>query len=227
MPAGGPARRRRELGQHDLIDGRAVDRLVDVAAVGAGDLVLDIGAGRGPISDALLARGARVVAIELDRARVAALAHRYATEPRARVVGGDALRVRLPSRPFAVVANPPFGITTPLLRRLLGRPWGPLVQVDVVLQRQAARRLANPTGPAALAWSPWWELELGPRFARSCFRPVPPCDACVLSVRRRPQPLLPAELAPPFAGFVAQHHRRWAGPDRGARWWARRFRNRF
>ena len=227
MPAAGRARRRRELGQHDLIDTGAIDRLVDAAAVEAGDLVLDIGAGRGPISDALLARGARVVAVEVDRGRAARLAERYAAEPRARVVAGDALRVRLPSRPFAVVANPPFGITTPLLRRLLGRPWGPLVRVDVVLQHQAARRFVEPGHQVALAWSPWWDLELGARLARTSFRPVPPCDARVLSARRRAQPLLPVEQADHFASFVAHHHRRWGGPDRGARWWARRFRTRF
>jgi 23S rRNA (adenine-N6)-dimethyltransferase len=226
VPASGQARRRRELGQHDLIDLGAIDRLVDASAVEAGDLVLDIGAGRGPISDALLARGAHVVAVEVDRARAAVLTERYAAEPRARVVAGDALRVRLPGRPFAVVANPPFGITTPLLRRLLSRPWGPLEQVHVVLQHQAARRFTEPGNHVALAWTPWWDLELGARFARTSFRPIPPCDARVLSVRRRAHPLLPVEQADHFAGFVAQHHRRWGGPDRGARWWVRRYRSR-
>jgi 23S rRNA (adenine-N6)-dimethyltransferase len=226
VPASGRARRRRELGQHDLIDAVAIDRLVDAAAVGAGDLVVDVGAGRGPISDALLARGARVVAVEVDRARAAVLAERYAAEPRARVVAGDALRVPMPGRPYAVVANPPFGITTALLRRLLGRPWGPLVQVHVVLQHQAARRFAALDDHVALAWAPWWDLELGPRFARTSFRPVPPCDARVLSARRRPHPLLPVDQADRYARFVAQHHRRWGGPDRNARWWARRFHTR-
>jgi len=226
VPAGGRTRRRRELGQHDLIDAAAVDRLVGAAAVGAGDLVLDVGAGRGPISDALLERGARVLAVELDRDRAAGLARRYEDEPRARVVAGDALRVPLPRQPFAVVANPPFGITTPLLRRVLGRPEVPAVEVHLVLQHQAARRLASPSDPLALTWSPWWELDLGPRIARTAFRPVPPCDARVLSARRRAGPLLPPERASAFAAFVAQHHGRWGAPDRGGRWWARRYRSR-
>jgi 23S rRNA (adenine-N6)-dimethyltransferase len=249
VPAGGPARRGRELGQHDLIDERAVGRLVDRALVARGDLVLDIGAGHGPITAALVARGARVVAVELDRERAQALARRFgvvsgvqaggrgrdsgrgpaldgADGGRIEVVRADALRVPLPRRPFSVVANPPFAITTPLLRRLLGRPDGPLQRADLVLQRQAARRLAVPTDAAALAWAPWWELEVSGRISRRAFRPHPPCDAAVLTARRRPDPLLPPAAAPAYAAFVAANVRRWGAPDRGARWWARRFRTR-
>jgi 23S rRNA (adenine-N6)-dimethyltransferase len=226
VPAGEPARRRRDLGQHDLIDAGAVDRLVAASGVGEGDLVVDVGAGRGPVTDALLARRARVVAVELDRARAARLEERYAAEPRVRVVAGDALRVPLPRRPYAVVANPPFAITTALLRRLLDDPRVPVRRVDVVVQRQAARRFASASDPTALRWSPWWDLTEGPRVYRRAFRPQPPCDAAVLRARRRDAPLLPAELAPVFARFVAHHHARWGAPDRGARWWVRRFRSR-
>jgi 23S rRNA (adenine-N6)-dimethyltransferase len=232
VPAGGPARssraRRRELGQHDLIDRRAVDRLVRGAAVAGGDLVVDVGAGHGSITEALVQHGARVVAIELDRARAARLGERYATQPAVRVVQGDALRVRLPRRPYSVVANPPFSITTRLLHRLLDVPAHAPARVDLVLQRQAARFLAATAfDPVALGWAPWFELVAGPRVPRHAFRPQPPCDAAVLTVVPRAQPLLPAALAPRFAAFVAAHHTRWAAPDRGAAWWARRFRTRF
>ena len=229
MPAGAPARRRRrrDLGQHDLIGGGAVDRLVDGAGVRAGHLVIDVGAGYGPISDALVARGARVVAVELDRARAARLADRYAGEPRVRVVAGDALRVPLPRRPYAVVANPPFSITTALLRRLLDEPWRAPLRVDLVLEHRAVRVLTDPSrDPIALGWSPWFDVSAGPHMARHHFRPQPPCDAAVLTVRRRAAPLLAPELAPAFRRFVQDHHRRWAGPDRGATWWSRRFRSR-
>jgi 23S rRNA (adenine-N6)-dimethyltransferase len=228
--AGGTARRGRELGQHDLIDRRAVDRLVRGAAVACGDLVVDIGAGRGPITDALVERGARVIAIELDRARAASLEQRYATEPAVRVVRvvqGDALRERLPRGPYSVVANPPFAITTRLLHRLLDDPTRAPTRVDLVLQQQAARFLAaTASDPVALAWTPWFELRAGPRVPRRAFRPQPACDAAVLSVVRREAPLLPPALAPRFAAFVTAHHARWAAPDRGPRWWVRRFRTR-
>jgi 23S rRNA (adenine-N6)-dimethyltransferase len=225
--AGGPARRGRDLGQHDLIDRRAVDRLVRGAAVARGDLVVEIGAGRGPITDALVRQGARVLAIELDRARAAWLGQRYASEPAVQVVQGDALRERLPRGPYAVVANPPFSITTRLLHRLLDDPTRAPTRVDLVLQRQAARFLATTAhDPVALAWTPWFELSYGPRVPRRAFRPQPACDAAVLSVVRREEPLLPPPLAPRFAAFVVAHHARWAAPDRGPRWWARRFRSR-
>lgn len=198
------------------------------AAVACGDLVVDVGAGHGPITDALVLRGARVLAIELDRARATCLRERYATESAVRVVQGDALRAPLPRGPYSVVANPPFSITTRLLHRLLDDPTRAPHRVDLVLQRQAARFLAaTATDPVALAWSPWFDLAAGLRVPRRAFRPQPPCDATVLTVVRREEPLLPSVLAPRFAAFVAAHHTRWAAPDRGARWWARRFRTRF
>jgi 23S rRNA (adenine-N6)-dimethyltransferase len=227
VPAGGPARRRRrELGQHDLIDAAVVDRLVGRAGVVEGDLVLDIGAGHGPVTDALLRRGARVEAIELDRARAAGLEARFAADHRVQVITGSALRVPLPDRPYTVVANPPFAITTRLLQRLLGDLRRAPTRMDLVLHVQAARFLASPFDPIALAWAPWWEVELGMRVPRRAFRPQPPCDARVLTVRRREAPLLPPEQVDPFARFVAVNHSRWVGPDRGAAWWARRFRSR-
>ena len=198
------------------------------AAVAHGDLVVDIGAGRGSITDALVQQGAHVLAIELDRARAAWLGERYATDPSVGSCRATRCASGLPRGPYSVVANPPFSITTRLLHRLLDDPTRAPARVDLVLQRQATRCLGDPTGdPVALAWTPWFELSAGPRVPRRAFRPQPPCDAAVLTVVRRDEPLLPAALAPRFAAFVAAHHGRWAAPDRGARWWARRFRTRF
>jgi SAM-dependent methyltransferase len=87
-----------------------VARLVALADVSSGDLVLDVGAGRGAITAELLRAGAHVIAVELHEQRVTFLRERFDGQ-RVTVVRTDASDLRLPRRPFKVVANPPFGAT--------------------------------------------------------------------------------------------------------------------
>ena len=83
-----------------------------------GELVLDIGAGTGALTAPLVRAGARVLAVELHPGRAARLAARFADAP-VTVLRIDARDLRLPHRPFRVVASPPYGIRSALLRLLL------------------------------------------------------------------------------------------------------------
>lgn len=153
-----------------------------MAGVGPGDLVLDVGAGTGAITASLVAAGAAVVAVELHPDRVAILRQRFAGCA-VTVVRTDAADLRLPRRPFIVVANPPFGITTALLRRLLS-PASRLERASVVLPPWAAVRWATGRGVGGLTSRRQWELTLGPTVPASAFRPRSPGDCRVLRIRR-------------------------------------------
>jgi 23S rRNA (adenine-N6)-dimethyltransferase len=189
--------RRRELGQNLLVDERHCRRIVDRAGVTAGDLVVDLGAGRGALTRVLLERGARVVAIELDPSSVAVLRRDLGGRGQLEVVPGDALLVPLPTEPYRVVANPPFGATTSLLRRLLGGD-APMVDATLLLQAETARRVSGTpaSGRFSLTWAPWFELAVHERVPARAFRPVPAADAAVLQIRPRAVPWLsPARFA--------------------------------
>jgi 23S rRNA (adenine-N6)-dimethyltransferase len=153
------------------------------AAVRPGELVLDIGAGLGALTAQLVERGARVIAVELHPARAQRLRRRFAGQPVA-VVQADAVSLRLPRRPFRVVASPPYAITGPLLRLLLA-PSSRLTAADLVLQRAAVRRYAGEwaAGPGHRARQ--WRLRAGRPLPRRAFRPPPEVDSAVLVVRRR------------------------------------------
>lgn len=174
-------------GWHQLDPGWARS-LVAEARLPKGAVVLDIGAGHGVITEALLAAGARVIAVELHPERVQRLRARFGHA--AVVVRADASDVRLPRRPYHVVANPPFGATAAVLRRLL-QPGSRLVSAHLVLQEQAAVRWCGPNAPAADRWRSSFEPSLGPRVPRSAFNPRPPVRARVLQLRRIGTPRRP------------------------------------
>jgi 23S rRNA (adenine-N6)-dimethyltransferase len=173
-------------------------------AIGPGDLVVDLGAGRGALTFACADAGAHVVAVELDpvwaRRLSADVAHRGLTAA-VEVVAADALNWPLPRSPFRVVANPPFAITTQLLARLLDDAVGGPYRCDLILQVDVVRTRtqAPPDTLRSAAWAPWWTFEAGPVVPRSAFRPIPGVDAAMLTIRRRNDPVLPTWLAPRFA----------------------------
>jgi 23S rRNA (adenine-N6)-dimethyltransferase len=151
------------------------ERLVRDAGIRPGDLVLDIGAGDGALTAPLLQAGAHVIAIELHPGRAATLRRRFA-HAHVRVVQVDATDLRLPRRPFRVVANPPWAITTPLVRRLV-HPGSRLERADLIVDRAAARRWAA-GAPAS------HRLAVAATVPRSAFRPNAPAVAAVLRIER-------------------------------------------
>jgi 23S rRNA (adenine-N6)-dimethyltransferase len=187
VPASGHASgARASWGWHRLADDWA-ERIVAAANVRPGELVLDIGAGQGALTGPLVRAGARVIAVELHEGRAEALRHRFAPADgrsaandgavgRVTVVHGDATGLRLPRRPFRVVASPPYGITAGLLSLLLA-PGSRLVAADLVLQRAAVRKYAERRVRG-------YRITQGQALPRRAFRPPPRVDSAVLVIRR-------------------------------------------
>lgn len=197
---------RRGLGQN-FLSSDAADRLVDQAALQAGELVVEVGAGRGAITAALARRGVRVIAIEPDPEWSRHLRDRFADNPRVRIVAQDFLALALPTEPFRVVGSLPFARTTDMLRRLLDDPDTRLARADVIVQWEVARKRAchPPSTLLSTNWAPWWEFQVERRIPASAFRPIPRVDAGLLVATRRRPPLLPQVMADEFSRFVRAH----------------------
>jgi 23S rRNA (adenine-N6)-dimethyltransferase len=210
--------RRADLGQHFLAGGRLAAELVERAGVGPADLVVEVGAGTGVLTRALARRAGRVLAVECDPRLAAGLRRRLAGHPNVEVVTADALRLPLPRRPFRVVANPPFGATAALLRRLLDDPRTPLRRADLILQEQAARRYAatRPATPRSVRWGCWYELRVARRLPPGCFRPPPRVAAAVLVATRRSPPLVPVADRHRLAALLRHGFREPRAPLRRA-----------
>lgn len=190
----------RQLGQNFLVDGNIVRKSLDLAQVAAGDAVIEIGPGLGTLSDALLERGAEVWAVEFDPRLHAHLAATHAAggESRFHLLLGDAVEYPLAgftdaARPFKIVANLPYSISTPWLDAVLG---GRLPErLVLMVQREAADRfLATPGGKDFGAISIFLQSAFQPApghaVSRGCFFPVPDVDSYLLHLVRRTEPFL-------------------------------------
>ncbi|HEY7439203.1 MAG TPA: rRNA adenine N-6-methyltransferase family protein [Acidimicrobiia bacterium] len=216
------------LGQHFLRSAGVAARLVADAAIVPTDTVVDLGAGSGALTTAIADCGARVLAVEIDRALSAGLAQRCAGRSNITLFSCDVLTFPLPSTPYRVLANVPFSRTSAIVHRLLDDPMGALVRADLVVQWQVARSRAQSGCGAALdlvgaQWGPWWTFGRGRRLPRRLFRPSPAVDAAVLTISRRVPPLLPETCAADYVAFVRANFAR-AHTRRDLAGWVRGFR---
>ncbi|HEX4600746.1 MAG TPA: 16S rRNA (adenine(1518)-N(6)/adenine(1519)-N(6))-dimethyltransferase RsmA [Gemmatimonadales bacterium] len=202
---------RRRLGQHFLTDPHILERIVDALDPAPGSVVLEIGAGKGSLTAALVRRGLHVIAIEKDHP----LAHRLeAAGTGAAVVTGDALRLdwhalvaaRHPAGgAWSVVGNIPYQITSPLIEQALTAPLPR--RIVFLVQREVAERLAAAPGSKA-----YGALSVGVQavcrvdqlfgVAAGAFHPPPKVASAVVRLVPLVEPLIGAKEAPRFRRFV-------------------------
>ncbi|MPZ13604.1 MAG: methyltransferase domain-containing protein [Chloroflexi bacterium] len=182
---------------------RLVDELINRSTISAGDLVLDIGAGRGLIIERLARRGARVVAIEKDGDLVRSLRERFSRSGNVAISGGDFLRFPLPRRSYKIFANIPFNITAEVVAKLTAASNAPLDSY-LGVQREAAERFCGE--PRGTLWAallkPRFEPTVVHRFRRTDFNPIPHVDVVMLRLRKRGPPLVRQSEARLYRDFV-------------------------
>ncbi|GAA3837032.1 23S ribosomal RNA methyltransferase Erm [Streptomyces phyllanthi] len=192
---------RHELGQNFLVDRTVLDTFVDLTSRTDGPII-EIGAGDGALTLPLQRLGRPLTGIEIDGRRAARLARR--TGPETEVVHADFLDFRLPSTPHVLVGNLPFHQTTVMLRRILRAPgWTDAV---LLVQWEVARRRAGVGGATMMTaqWWPWFEFRLVSRVPASAFRPRPGVDGGLMTLTRRPRPLVPYPDQRRYQDFVSR-----------------------
>lgn len=179
----------RLLGQNFLTDKNAREKIIATAQVNEADSVLEIGPGLGALTCRLVTVAGQVTAIEKDRTLVAYL-QRELPAPNLHLVAGDALRedwgtLALPTANVKVVANLPYSISKPFLRRVY-EEWRPSLQsATLMLQREVAERLvAKPNteayGPLAIMAQLWSETKIAFHLAPGAFFPPPEISSAVV-----------------------------------------------
>lgn len=205
----------KSLGQNFLHDAHQLERIVAAAALAPTDAVLEIGPGLGPLTERLLAKAGRVLAIEKDGRLVDVLRERFqpdptADSPRLELIHADALEwLKHPLRDWRdwkLVANLPYSVASPILVELAASGLGPRMIV-VTLQLEVAQRLLAQTDDedygiltllVQLDYAPhgWFKIPPG------CFFPAPEVDSACVCLVRREQTGLPEGLRKAFMRLV-------------------------
>jgi 16S rRNA (adenine1518-N6/adenine1519-N6)-dimethyltransferase len=199
---------RKSLGQHCLLDPSNLARIADTLGPVGGDTVVEIGAGRGGLTDQLRERARRVVAVELDRALAALLRQRYEGDDRVSVVEGDILKLELGALAggeYALIGNVPYYITTPIVFHALQRP-RPSRAVFLVQREVADRMTATPSsaqyGALTVNLHALARVEALFTIPAGAFHPPPKVQSSVVRIEPLSEPLVPEHAERAFRTFV-------------------------
>ncbi len=182
---------RKRFGQHFLVDSYAIDEIIHATDPHPGEHIIEIGPGEGVLTGQLVASGAGLLAIEIDRDLAAKLTRRFAEAANFRLHNGDVLKFdfgALPAVPdgWKVVGNLPYNISTPLIMLLLAHTMT-FSRMVVMVQREVAARMAAVEGSHAYGrlsvmvqrrCSIRSILDIGP----DSFRPPPKVDSSVIEL---------------------------------------------
>lgn len=186
-------KQRRVVYSQNLLHSRKlVAALVGRSSIGRDDLVIEIGPGKGIITEALAERSGHVLAIEKDPHHAEIVRQRFADRPNVTVFAYDFLAFPLPESSFKVFANIPYRITTAIVSKLT-TGLAPPLDTYLIMQREAAEKFAGIGNASMLsmAMKPWFEQSIEHEFQRRDFRPQPSVDSVLLRLRLREHPLLP------------------------------------
>jgi len=214
-PVPRPARPKKRYGQHFLSDPSLLGRIVDQAGIGAGDSVLEVGPGLGSLTDEIAARGANVLAVEIDPEMVAVLRERFTARANVRIVEtdaamrdpGDLLRECGLARPYTLIGNLPYNVAALILRNALESTAPPrrivaMVQLEVAEAIVAAPPRMTLIGVATQVYG---EPRLVMRVPPGAFHPPPKVHSAVVRIDVAERPRVDVPLQPFFrivrAGF--------------------------
>lgn len=186
----------KKLGQNFLIKRGIVDEIVHAAELTPGEPVLEVGPGIGTLTQGLAQSGADVTAIELDRRLLEVLDTTLASYDNVRIVHGDVLKLDVPTimnhKPFKVVANLPYYITTPIIMSLLESKL-PIERLVVMVQKEVALRMvAQPGtkdyGALSVAVQYYTEPDIVLDVPPKSFLPAPAVTSSVIRCVLRDKP---------------------------------------
>ena len=186
----------KKLGQNFLIKRGIVDEIVHAAELTVGEPVLEVGPGIGTLTQGLAQSGADVTAIELDRRLLEVLDTTLASYDNVRIIHGDVLKLDVPTimnhKPFKVVANLPYYITTPIIMSLLESKL-PIERLVVMVQKEVAlRMIAKPGtkdyGALSVAVQYYTEPDIVLDVPPKSFLPAPAVTSSVIRCILRDKP---------------------------------------
>lgn len=190
----------KKFGQNFLIDSHVLDKIIRAADISKEDGVLEVGPGIGTMTQYLCENAGRVLCVEIDKALLPILEYTLADYDNVNVINGDILKQDIwelarkynDGKPFKVVANLPYYITTPIIMGFLEND-SPISSITVMVQKEVAERMQAEPGTKAygalsLAVQYYSKPYLAANVPMNCFMPIPNVASAVISLERYDEP---------------------------------------
>ncbi len=213
-------RARKSLGQNFLVVESVADAIIGAAELTADDTVLEVGPGLGALTKKLASAAGRVIAVELDESLASRLGKKLAAHGNLSIVQADILRQDLNGlvgdRPYKVVANIPYYITSPILRYFMRAGKRPELMI-IMMQEEVARDVTAPAGKMgflAISMRLFSNPEIILRVPAASFHPVPKVDSAVVKFNMLPAPALQVD---DIDGFLELVHCGFSSPRKQLR----------
>jgi 16S rRNA (adenine1518-N6/adenine1519-N6)-dimethyltransferase len=196
----------KSLGQHWLTDDSILEDIVSAANIDKNELVLEIGPGPGYLTEKILQKTNQLIAVEFDKKLFNRLEEKYNSEKTIKIINEDILKFNFSSldKPYKIIANIPYYLTSNLLRILSETGSKPETAV-LLIQKEVAERINSRQGQyskLSIFVQNVYETNLGPEVPPEYFTPPPKVDSQVIVLRKRNSELVPAVLKPAFTKLV-------------------------
>lgn len=191
--------------QNFLTRRQLIHKILSLSSIDSSDTVVEIGAGKGHLTEALCAKSARVCSVELDDRLYEHTRVKLSHLTNLKLIHGDFLKMPLPEKgDYKVFSNIPYFITTQIMEKLTNAP-NPPSEIWLIMEKGAARRFAGLPRETtkSLLLRVTWETEILFHFRREDFHPMPSVDSVLLHLKRKAVPDLPPESLPAFRRFLS------------------------
>lgn len=174
------------VSQNFLTSSKTIDRILRISDITKDDDILEIGAGKGHITRALIKKCKFVTAVELDKTLYSKLHERFSDDTNIKLINNDFLNMRLPKNQYKVFSNIPFSITTDIIRKLTQSD-NPPVDTWLVMEKGAAKRFNGKPYDTlqSLLLKPFYDLKIKYYFTKEDFHPSPSVDTVLLHISKK------------------------------------------
>lgn len=190
--------------QNFITNGQLIRKIVNLSSISKNDTVLEIGTGKGHLTEALCRKGGFITSVELDRKLFESTGKKLSHLSNLKLIHGDFLTYSLPAKgDYKVFANIPYFITTQIIEKLTNAP-NPPSDIWLIMEKGAAKRfLGTPKeNSKSLLLKVRWDMKILYHFRKEDFHPIPSVDSVLLHFTRKTVPDLPKADYASFQKFI-------------------------
>jgi len=199
------------LSQNFIKSPQLVSQLISYSDLNSGETIVEIGPGKGIITQKLLDLGCQVVAIEKDSHLISSLQHQFSSNHNFSLINQDFLNYSLPKTPFKIFSNIPFSITASIITKFLKSTNKP-TQMYLILQQEAANKFclsSNFNNQDAILLAPFYSIEILGDIDRTAFTPKPQVDIVFTKFALKSKPEINQTNYQQFRDFVIFGFNQW------------------